>query len=332
MPQVWTTLRAWIDADVPDAQLVLVSCAPLLAKDPLNQLALTRQDRDISAVLAALVHEAERVRDARHEAEARDEPKLPYEDRAPGVYSFLALTTDARTRLVERIAVIPNSPNILEVRGRIVEYFEGWVEPEIRESFVTELLKWWDYRACRSLVGELPRRISRAEVYREQAAIRSSLTAPALPESYSRLHPTDPADGLSTTMERQIALVKGGAERLERASLARWRARRQRDEWLTGDLSLRSRFAEFDELLEARWNELFAPLSHDLEEADEATCEQSGRRLLDWSHVKARQEIPTPTGGVRADYLVPGSYQQLADELRVGWHRDWKTLMQEDNA
>lgn len=323
--QLWKTLKVWIDANDPDARLVLVTCAKIASNDPLEHLDVSRGSGSIEVISDALLKEASRVTSERKIAEEKGSP-LPYSDKAPGIEAFLYLTEAQRKQLLLRCSVITRSPRITDVRERIASYFIGWVPPEIREIFLDQLLEWWDYRVCRSLMKELPQQIHRAEVYSKQIEILKSLESPLLPDSYSSRSPDDPLAEMGPNMAFQIDLVRGGQERKKRAAIVWWRARNQRELWLSRDLSLKARFVEFDELLEERWRERFEPLKDDLQEADAKTCELQGRQLLDWSHLKARDEIRQQQFQFGPDYLVPGSFQQLAEELQIGWHRDWRQL------
>lgn len=326
--QLWKSLRVWIEANDPAARLVLVTCARIGRDNPLERLEGNRRRKAIEPLLDALSREARRVQTEREVARREGDP-LPYSDKAPGTKIFLELAKDQRQQLLSRCHIIAGSDRITEVCDRIASFFKGWVPPDIRESFLDQLLQWWDYRVCRSLMRELPRHIHRSEVYFKQVEILKSLESPVLPDSYSARSPDDPMAVIGPNMARQIEYVRGGPARKRRAAIAWWKARHQRELWLTRDLSLETRFVEFDDLIEERWRERFEPLADDLKVADAPTCEQTGRQLLDWSHLRARDEIRQQQFQFGPDYLVPGTFQQLAEELRIGWHRDWRQLTED---
>lgn len=329
--QFWKTLKVWIDSQDTSSALVLVTCADFKADDPLMNLGFANCSRELNAVLAAVTMEGERVCRERVHALATGS-RGRHDDRIAAVEAFLDLERDQRAQLLRRINIFTCSPVVTDLGREVSAFYSGWISPEIRGAFVNKLLEWWDSRVCRSLTGELPRLISRQEVYAQQQTIRNGLDGTELPDEFSDRSPNDLSAGLGRKMERQIDYVDGGPRRKHEAALARWRARSQRNAWLDQDLSLAPRLTQFDNQLIARWRERFDPMSDDLAEATTVEVNRRGRDLLDWSRLQARQEITLPRASAQADYLVPGSYQELADGELVGWHRDWEELLKSEES
>ena len=59
---------------------------------------------------------------------------------------------------------------------------------------------------------------------------------------------------------------------------------------------------------------------------DPALC-LAGRELYHWVETEARFPFRT----VASRFLNVGSYHMLADELRIGWHRDFAVLHADDD-
>ena len=131
-------------------------------------------------------------------------------------------------------------------------------------------------------------------------------------------------------MERQILIVDGGEARLARAARDRWRARNQRDKWLDEKLSHANQLAELDDKLVEEWQDRHGPMCADLAMAEESAKREQGRNLLDWTHDKAPVEIALPRPGFDLPFVVRGSYQQLSEERKVGWHPDYAELLDID--
>lgn len=68
----------------------------------------------------------------------------------------------------------------------------------------------------------------------------------------------------------------------------------------------------------------FYPMKDDLEESPGSDLCKNGCALLDWSHKKAHLEIVPIRSNWKQPFLVQGSYQQLANELKVGWHPEYE--------
>ena len=128
-------------------------------------------------------------------------------------------------------------------------------------------------------------------------------------------------------MEKQIELVKGGSQRLNREFVARWRARNQRDEWLEDDLAAAAELDKFDQSLIEIWGDRFGPMKDDCAGLAEDECSRHGLVLLDWSHLEAHKALPPIRPLWPHAYLVQGSLQQLAEQIKVGWHPNYDALL-----
>jgi hypothetical protein len=189
-------------------------------------------------------------------------------------------------------------------------------------------LEWWDYRIARSLAGTAPREISKDELLDKVHEIATSLAEDNLPDDFSSLSPPTIEEELGSMMERQISLVEGGASRVRRAAEARWRARNQRARWLKERIGLTFVLEEFDRKLIECWRGRHGPLQDDCSGKAPTEKRSGGRQLLDWSHHEAHLEVPRPRPRWEPAFLVQGSYQQLADQLIVGWHPDFESMLQ----
>jgi hypothetical protein len=72
-------------------------------------------------------------------------------------------------------------------------------------------------------------------------------------------------------------------------------------------------------------------MQHDCGSANNAECSKRGLEILDWSHLLAHAEVPPIRPLFTAEFLVQGTYQQLADEELVGWHPHYKALLASQN-
>jgi hypothetical protein len=177
------------------------------------------------------------------------------------------------------------------------------------------------------MLGRRDRRLSKTEVQAQIARLIIEHSNRGLPDDVAGLMPDDLEAEMSGIMTRQIELVYGGKPRVKRAAIARWRVRTQRGKWLADDFSIASELDRFDSCLVEKWIDRFEPLQHDCMAADEAECQLKGLGLLDWSHLDAPKDVQPIRPLFTAEYLVQGSFQQLADEKRVGWHPKYLELL-----
>ena len=63
------------------------------------------------------------------------------------------------------------------------------------------------------------------------------------------------------------------------------------------------------------------------EGCEEAVLREAGHKLYAWVETDARFPLRTTV----SRFLNVGSYHILADDLRVGWHRDYQTVCGEQD-
>ena len=103
----------------------------------------------------------------------------------------------------------------------------------------------------------------------------------------------------------------------------------QRKRWIDEEVSFGSELQEFDDRLVEEWRGLHGPLQDDCDVGIKDPV-VGGRSLLDWSHSDAPREIAPIRNRWTAPYLVRGTYQQLAHELRVGWHPKYLAVFRDE--
>lgn len=317
---LWKTLRIWAE-HVRNGDLwtfVLVTCSPLHAKSSLN--ALTTDMADRSPVVADLREEANRV--MQEVAQARSESRtLPYKDKMPGCEAFLSLAPLQQERLVDRIILRPSSFNATQLPSELAARLDRITPVEKRSQLYERLIEWWDRQIALSLLGRRSRVLHKSELQRQISHLVIEVGEASLPDDFSLLKPDEEelASELGGIMEKQIRLVKGGEQRVTRAAVARWQARNQRDRWMREDLALAPMLDTYDEQLVEEWQGFYGPMCDDTRDCESNTCCQAGLKLLDWSHHDAPREVRPLKPDWQSPFLVRGSYQQLADEKRVGW-------------
>jgi hypothetical protein len=80
--------------------------------------------------------------------------------------------------------------------------------------------------------------------------------------------------------------------------------------------------ARFETTLFEEWQPRFHAMCDNLTEADAAAIRQEGQKLYHWVEAEARYSFRNHSHR----FLNVGSYHMLADEVRLGWHRDYSAL------
>ncbi|QWC23632.1 hypothetical protein KJK41_04545 [Bacillus haikouensis] len=328
---LWKTIRIWSkkikDPDFDDTTY-FVFASPLGIDKENSLYSLSIEGSDRQGALDSLISEAKRVKEARTKAEQKKEKDIPYSTRWPGCKSFLDLSILLQKELLKKITILPNNFNIRDVNFEVEKRVKNFVPPKIRSKLVERLIEWWDRRVVLGIINEAEREIKKIELTQHLFLLVTELSEEGLPDDFSeRDEEVDIEKELGGTMEAQIDLVKGGNSRKRRAAIARWQARNQRAKWINDDLIHSMDLHKLDNRLIKSWRDFFEPLQEDNIGEEEGVLCKEGCSLLDWSHHKAHTEIAPIKSGWQHPFLVQGSFQQLADEMIVGWHPEYKSRL-----
>jgi hypothetical protein len=320
----WHTFAIWLSQPECWSQhFVFVTCAAIPESHALREL--TIPDGKRKGVKALLETEAQRVISERSYALANN-TKLPYEDRAPGCDAFLALSEDERTNFLARVTIIHKSFGLSGIDHEIDQRLA--MLPRTQRACIRErLIEWWSRRIALGMLKKESRVVSKEELARRINELVIELSDDDLPNDFSCALPEMLEPSPDGFLERQIALVQGGTSRLRRAIVARWRARNQRDRWINENLAIAAELHQWDDRLIEQWSDRHGPMCDDVAGKSEDEKASKGRQLLDWSHNDASKDIPPVRTKWHEPFLTQGTYQQLADEIRVGWHPEFRQLL-----
>lgn len=323
---LWKTIRIWADMlrkeEVDETTyFIFVTTSPI--DDECSLINLSNNDSDRNLVVENLLVEANRVAEARELAASKEET-LPFKTRWPGCEAYLSLNVEQRTNLISKISIQSDNYNIRDIPNEVAERIQNTVPVNIRLKLVERLIEWWDRRVVLGLINEASRDISKYDLIRQIVTLINELSDENLTDDFGELaEEADISGELGGNMEIQIDLVKGGEPRKRRAATTRWQARNQREKWLNDDIINGIELKKLDKRLINVWDDYFQTMKFDLREEEEKVLSENGRALLDWSHREAHKEITPIRKEWSQPYLVQGSYQQLAEDLKVGWHPEF---------
>lgn len=318
-PDLWKTLHRWVQAIrrgalARDTRFVLHVAQPWD-----GQLVRSLNDANTREQAAALVR---RLRTDLWGAGPRfTKRSLLPDSLAPHVNGVLAASDDVLIRLILSFTLEQGSgrPNddlrpVLREKAigepaieSVLRYLLGWTKREIDsciERGQAAVLTWTDFR--KQLVAAA-RKFDRAEAVLQPGPIEFS-RADVDRELRSRIY------------VRQLLLVQTAEEGLIRAVSDFLRAATDRTTWSERGDVLEPSFAEFEDRLQRAWENLRKLVQLEMPGRSE---EQLGQALLArCTELQARlqgMEVPS--------HFVPGSYHALADDLAVGWHPRFGTLL-----
>ena len=314
---LWKTLRVWAEVVKDDPSIprrtrfALVTTAQAPAGSAAAYLRPSDAgDRDPAEAEAMLIRAAD----------ASTNKVL-----SKAIAAFNALTPNMRKTLVRAIEIIDGAPLIADIEALIEERIR-MAAPSGKAAVVREQLEgWWWPRICAALQNQTPGTIPVLEIEQKLDDIRDTLRRDALPFDMEDVDP--PQDELEALDEmrfvRQLRFIGIGANRLQYAKRDFYRASTQRAQWARRRLLFDDEVGRFDRTLIEEWQPRFAQMCDDLADSvQEAAPRDAGRKLYGWVETAARFPLRTTI----SRFLNVGSYHILADDLRVGWHRDYGSL------
>jgi hypothetical protein len=315
--EVWKTLRIWLvglaSGEIPpETARFLIATAEASAGSACAALGVEVAGRDV----------AEAAKRLKHAATTSTNSELK-----PAFEAYLALDEAEREALLARVYVVPSQPDAAAVEAQLQS--ELYHVSLHHQALSVQMLEgWWFKRVLHELIhpdGGIPR----AEIDAKITDIQESLKPDSLPLD-------DELDALMVALDqlpefanrpfyKQVELVGGSQLRIRNAITSYLQAFRQRSAWTRHDLLFDADLQKYDQRLHAEWELQFAQACDELGAgASEAAMAQAGRAILKWAedaHVPIRS-------GVNVPWVCRGSLHMLAEDVRLGWHPDFKARLQ----
>jgi hypothetical protein len=314
-PDLWKTLRVWSEATKETPSLPSRTRFALITtgQAPENSAAsFLRPDskRDVDKAEALLSAAAEKSENKELQA---------------AFASFKSLAPEMRRSLLTAIEILDNAPVITELGGLIEDRIKI-IAPRGKAQLARELLEgWWWPRICQAL-QEMGGKISILELEAKLDDIRDAMKRDALPLDMEHVEPPEAELAAldELTFVRQLRTVGVGSNSLQFAKRDYYRAFTQRSQWMRQSLLFDGEVARFEKTLIEEWQPRFGMMCSKLGVTPEdGMVRQAGQDLYYWVETEARFPFRT----IAARFLSVGSYHILANDLRLGWHRDYQTLL-----
>ena len=313
-PDLWKSLRVWFEGTSgktipPQTHLYLVTTSSAGVGSAAAKL--RQSDRDVASALATLETTAQ---------------TSGSQENAPAYGAFLATSVAERRAILERVVILDRTPTIGDLNDELkVELF--WAtERRHQDAFLQYLEGWWLRRVITQLarinVGD---RILGGELESQMSDLREQFKQDALPISDDLLNFDEQTAEIPAydtfRFVRQLELAKAGKRRVALAVQDYYRAFEQRSRWLRQELLLIGDLGNYERRLVREWEHVFEAMRDELgASAAEQAKEASARKILEWAE---RVSIPIRPAVTEA-FVTRGSLHILADDLRVGWHAEFR--------
>ena len=317
-PDLWKTLRIWFEGhasgQIPStANLTLVTTALASTGTAASYLRAAPDFRDISAAQHAL--------DSTASSSSNKANASAYE-------AYLRASLPERVAVLERIVIIDAAPAITDLDAELRTEVYWAVARDHHTAFLERLEGWWLRRVLRQLTDATRDRVGAVEIEAQMSDLREQFKQDSLPIdedllAFSLDEATKAAHGDSLFV-KQLEIIKAGQRRISAAIRDYYRAFEQRSRWLRDDLVVGIDLHNYENRLVEEWDLMFAAMSDEIGDAaaDDAK-EKAARTLLAWAErasISIRPSVTEP-------FVSRGSLHMLSDDLRIGWHPEFKDLL-----
>ena len=312
---LWKSIRIWMDSVVsdrilPGTNLFLITTSTAAKGSAAYHL--RGGDRDVENALIAL------------ESIARTSSN---QDNNSAYKEFLKVDQTVRRAILNSIIVIDGAPSIADADSELRSVIFSAVNRNHLEPFVERLEGWWIRRVLRQLVvpGD---RILAEELEAQMADLREQFKQESLPIDEDildfMLDDVTRSTHSSSAFVLQIELAKASKQRIAAAIRDYYRAFEQRSRWLRDDLVYVGEVHQYERRLVEAWDLVFLAMKDEIgEDATIEAQEAAARDVLRW----AEQSVIPIRSQVTEPFVTRGSLHMLADEQRVGWHPEFRTLL-----
>lgn len=310
-PDLWKSLRIWIEGQSggtipPDARLFLVTTG--VCSTGAAAAYLRPDGRDEQKALERLAATAS---------------TSTSNTNAVAYKAFTSLNDEGRTCLIKAMTVLDASPSIGQLDDRLRQAVFYGVERRFLDSYVQRLVEWWYGRVVKHLLDQHPSPILGEELEAEAHRIQDQFKVDNLPVDDDIMQATVDASGyMGRPFVEQLNLIGVNQNRVLHAIRNYYRAFEHRSRWLREELLYVGDLERYEDRLVEEWDLMFQQMRDVLgTDAAEEAKTRAAQNLYCWvetgSHHPIRPAVSEPA-------IARGTYQMLADDLRVGWHLEFR--------
>jgi hypothetical protein len=238
--------------------------------------------------------------------------------------AFLSLAPEIQNSLLTAVEILDVAPTLTALEGSLEDALRI-IAPRGKASAAREQLEGWWYPRIFKALEEGKGTIPILDLEAKLDDVRELMRRDALPTDMEEVDP--PASELAALDEmnfvRQLQAVGTGNNRVQFAKRDYYRASTQRSKWARLSLLVDGEVGRFERMLVEEWQPRFQRMCDVLgESATPSDVRSAGQELYYWVESEARFPFRTVT----ARFMSVGSYHILANDFRVGWHKDFEGM------
>ncbi|WP_287373667.1 ABC-three component system protein [Prosthecochloris sp.] len=317
---IWKSLRIWITAldtgKITNQTMLYLFTTENAAPGSIASN-LKHVERDTEAALQKLQQTAQTSKNL---------------DNSKAYQAYLNKSAAERKVIVERIFIIDSFPDISDLDQFLKAAVFYAISREHQNTFLEYLEGWWFRRSIDQLKNiDKGNRITSEELEAQMSDLREQFRRECLPISHDLLHyELDDETAVSHSdfpFVQQIKLATDHTKRIASAIQDYYRAFEQRSRWQRQDLLFVGDLKVYEKRLVEEWELLFSAIEDRLDEhATEEEKKAAAKEVLFWAetgtvHARIKPEVSEP-------FITRGSLHILSNDMRIGWHPEFRTRLQ----
>lgn len=255
-------------------------------------------------------------------------------ENKPGYDAFSALTEEQKQTLIGNIRITDSNVSIDDTMEQLKYRLELSAPIGALDSFIDSVLGWWFRNSVDMLQAGTKQTISKAAVNNYIQACRDQIRADALPDEFFEKVEIDDAaleESKDKTFVKQLTLVDATKREKKTAISDYKRAYGQRSKWLRDGRVAQSEYDSFDANLQEEWQSRFDMMLDDTEGQGEEERKTAGHMFYRENYVAPQYQLPLFRNNA-SGYITKGSCQMLSNDKIIGWHPDYKDLLNDDET
>lgn len=255
-------------------------------------------------------------------------------ENKPGYDAFSALTEEQKQTLIGNIRITDSNVSIDDTMEQLKYRLELSAPIGALDSFIDSVLGWWFRNSVDMLQAGTKQTISKAAVNNYIQACRDQIRADALPDEFFEKVEIDDAaleESKDKTFVKQLTLVDATKREKKTAISDYKRAYGQRSKWLRDGRVAQSEYDSFDANLQEEWQSRFDMMLDDTEGQGEEERKTAGHIFYRENYVAPQYQLPLFRNNA-SGYITKGSYHMLSNDKTIGWHPDYKDLLNDDET
>ena len=251
-----------------------------------------------------------------------------------GYEAFSSLTAEQKEALISNIHITDSNVSIDDTMEQLKYRLELSAPSGALDSFIDSVLGWWFRRGVDMLQSRDKQTISKTVANNYIQACRDRIRTDALPdEFYDKVEIDDAAleESKDKTFVKQLSLVDATKREKKTAISDYKRAYGQRSKWLRDGRVAQGEYDSFDANLQEEWQSRFDMMLDDTEGQSEEERRKAGHAFYRENYVAPQYQLPLFRNNASL-YITKGSYQMLSNDKSIGWHPDYKDLLDDDET